>query len=63
MKRKIIISLLLGLLLSAAGIYLAFRNVPANDLITYLTDINYFWMLPSFGLVVLSLLFASFDGR
>ncbi len=54
MKQKRIISLLLGFLLSAAGLYLAFRNVPANDLFAYLTDINYFWMLPSFGLVVLS---------
>jgi uncharacterized protein (TIRG00374 family) len=54
MKRNIITSLLLGFLLSATGFYLAFRNVPANDLITYLIDINYFWILPSFGLVVLS---------
>lgn len=54
MKRKIIISFLLGFLLSVAGFYLAFRNIPANDLITYLTEINYFLMLPSSGLVVLS---------
>lgn len=55
MNRKISISLLLSVLLSAAGFYLAFRNVPAHDLISYLTDINYFWILPSLGLVILSL--------
>ena len=56
MKRKIFISLLLGFLLSAAGLFLAFRNVPANDLITYLAGINYFWVLPSLVLVILSFL-------
>ena len=54
MQKKIILSLVLGFLLSAAGFYLAFRNVPARDLITYLAHINYIWMLPSFVLVVLS---------
>jgi uncharacterized protein (TIRG00374 family) len=54
MNKKLILSLLFGFLLSATGFYLAFRNVPANDIISYLADINYIWMLPSFGLVVLS---------
>jgi len=54
MQKKIILSLVLGFLLSAAGFYLAFRNVPASDLITYLTHINYIWVLPAFGVVILS---------
>ena len=52
--KKVILSLLIGFILSVGGFYLAFRNVPANELIAYLTQINYLWALPSFGLIVLS---------
>ena len=54
MKKKLTLSLVFGFLLSGAGFYLAFRNVPAKDLITYLTHINYLWVLPAFGVVILS---------
>ncbi len=54
MKQKITISLFIGLLFSIAGFYLALRNVPVKDIIQYLALINYYWMLPSFGLIVLS---------
>jgi uncharacterized protein (TIRG00374 family) len=54
MKHKLTISLIVGILLSLAGFYLAFRNVPANEIIQYFGQINYFWLLPSFGLIVLS---------
>ena len=53
MKKRITLSLLFGFLLSAAGLYLAFRNVPVNDIMAYLADIHYIWILPSSGLVIL----------
>ena len=54
MKQKLTISLTVGLLLSLAGFYLAFRNVPIQEIIQYFTQINYFWILPSLGLIILS---------
>jgi uncharacterized protein (TIRG00374 family) len=53
MKKKITLSFLLGFLLSAVGLYLAFRNVPVIDIMAYLADIRYIWILPSSGLVIL----------
>ncbi len=54
MKKKLTISLIIGFLLSIAGFYFAFRNVPAREIIQYFAQINYFWILPSFGLIILS---------
>ncbi len=54
MKQKLTISLIVGILLSIAGFYLAFRNVPAKEIIQYFARINYFWILPSFGLILFS---------
>lgn len=50
MKKKIV-SLMLGIILSALALYLAFRNVPFTELIIYIASINYLWIVPS---VVLS---------
>lgn len=47
MNNKIITSLILGILISVATLYLAFRNVPFADLVNYLLSINYFWAIPS----------------
>jgi len=47
MKKKIILSLLLGAIVSAVALYFAFRNVPFKELIGYLGTINYFWVGPS----------------
>ena len=47
MKKNLIISLIVGIILSAAALYLAFRNVPILDLFNYLTSINYLWVIPS----------------
>ena len=47
MKKKIILSLLFGIIVSAAALYFAFRNVPFGDLLAYLSSINYWWVLPS----------------
>jgi uncharacterized protein (TIRG00374 family) len=54
MKKKLILSLVVGIILSAGGLYLAFRNVPFNELLSYFAVINYWWLIPSFGLVILS---------
>lgn len=53
-KKNIIISLALGILLSALALYLSFRKVPFADLATYLTTINYFWILPSVFIALIS---------
>ena len=47
MKKKIAISLLLGVIISALALYLALRNVPFSELLVYLASINYIWILPS----------------
>ncbi|MEA3280534.1 MAG: lysylphosphatidylglycerol synthase transmembrane domain-containing protein [Thermodesulfobacteriota bacterium] len=53
-KKNITISLTLGILLSAVALYLSFRNVPFADLATYLTTINYFWILPAVFIALMS---------
>jgi len=54
MKNHIIISLVVGTVLSLAALYFAFRNVPLNDLIQYLKSINYLWTFPALILVLIS---------
>ena len=49
MKRHIAISFSLGIVVSAATLYLAFRNVPLSELLSYLASINYIWVIPSAG--------------
>jgi hypothetical protein len=47
MNRNTTISLLLGTAISVAALYFAFRNIPLDDLLIYLSSINYFWIIPS----------------
>jgi uncharacterized protein (TIRG00374 family) len=54
MKNNIIISLVVGIVLSAAALYFAFRNVPLHDLLLYLKSINYLWTFPAVILVLVS---------
>jgi uncharacterized protein (TIRG00374 family) len=54
MNKKIVISFIVGLVISAAALYFAFRNVPVSDLIKYLASINYLWVLPSLVAVMTS---------
>ncbi len=49
-------SLVIGTAISAAALYFAFRNVPFSELIQYFKTINYFWMLVSLLIVVISFL-------
>ncbi len=54
MKKKIILSLLFGIIVSVAALYFAFRNVPFGDLLAYLSSINYWWIFPSAVTAILS---------
>jgi len=53
-KKNIIISLALGILLSGLAFYLSVRKVPFAELATYLRTINYFWILPSVFIALIS---------
>ncbi len=50
MKKNTYLSLSIGIIISAGGLYLAFRNVPFRDLSAYLRSINYLWIFPSAGI-------------
>lgn len=54
MHKKVIISLLVGGLMSAAMLYLAFRNVQFADLWSYMGTIDYRWIFPTVLLIVLA---------
>ena len=54
MKRNLTISLFASVGLSAAALYLAFRNVPLSDLLSYLGSINYYWVIPSVAIALIS---------
>lgn len=47
MNRNTTISLFLGTAISVAALYIAFRNIPLDDLLVYLSSINYLWVIPS----------------
>jgi len=48
------ISFIVGLIVSATALYFAFRDVPLADLANYLASINYVWVIPALGLVIIS---------
>ena len=54
MKKNITIYLITGIAISALALYLAFRNVPVSDLLSYLISINYVWIFPAVLLVLTS---------
>jgi glycosyltransferase 2 family protein len=54
MKNKTGISLILGLAVSVLALYLAFRNVPFDDLLTYFESINYVWIFPAVATLLVS---------
>lgn len=51
MKRKLLLSLAIGIFLSVIALFLAFRNVPFSDLLAYFGTIEYVWIFPTVGLV------------
>ena len=52
MKKTASLSLFIGLAVSIAALYLAFRQVPFSDLMAYLKSINYLWTIPTILLVL-----------
>lgn len=54
MTKKLFTSLVLGALLSGLALYLAFRNVPIDQLLGYLSTINYWWIGPTVLMVLAS---------
>jgi len=47
MDKKRTISITLGIIFSAVGLYLAFRNVPVSSLWHYALQLNYGWAVPA----------------
>jgi len=47
-----ILSLVLGVVVSAAALWLAFRNVPFGDLVAYIGTIEIFWLFPSMAAIL-----------
>jgi uncharacterized protein (TIRG00374 family) len=54
MTKKMAASFIGGIVISAAALYFAFRNVPLVELFKYLATINYLWVLPAVGIVMFS---------
>jgi glycosyltransferase 2 family protein len=46
-NKKIITSLLIGLVFSCIAIYISFKNVPLKQLLNYVKTINFWWIIPS----------------
>jgi len=46
-NRKIIFSLIIGILFSGVAIYASFRNIPVSELLEYMKSINVFWITVS----------------
>jgi len=53
MKKKVVISLSLGIVLSFAALYFSFKNVPFDELKSYMGAIDRFWAAISVLIVVL----------
>lgn len=53
MKSKIAFSLVVGAMVSALALYFALRNVPFDNLWSYLKTINFLWILPSAAIALL----------
>ncbi|MCP4744926.1 MAG: flippase-like domain-containing protein [Desulfobacteraceae bacterium] len=53
-RRKLLISLAIGCALSSVALYFSLRNVPFKELGQYLGQINYWWALPTAGLITVS---------
>ncbi len=54
MNRRIALSLLVGAVIAAAALYVAFRRVPVAELWRYFAAINFGWALPAMALILLA---------
>ncbi|MBW2109542.1 MAG: flippase-like domain-containing protein [Deltaproteobacteria bacterium] len=46
-KKRLILSLGIGLLVSGVALYVTFRHIPIQDLFGYLKTVNYWWVIPA----------------
>ncbi len=53
-NKKTLFSLGIGLIFSAAALYFTFQNIPLRELASYLRRINYWWIIPSLLIALLS---------
>ena len=53
-NKKIKLSLTIGLLLSAFALYVTFKNIPLLEVVDYLKSVNYWWVIPSIAIAMLS---------
>ena len=60
MNKKKLFSIIIGICLSVAGFYLAFRNVRFSELSDYMASVDYFWLLPTVVIVLLSFAIRAF---
>ena len=55
-NKKIILSLIIGLLLSGIALYVTFKNIPLPELVGYLKTVNYWWAIPAVAIAVMTFL-------
>lgn len=48
--------MIIGLLLSGFALYVIFKNIPLPELVSYLKSVNYWWVIPSVAISLLSFL-------
>ena len=54
MKKKLVISLLIGVSFSVVTLWFAFQNIPLKDLVKYVQTVNYLWLIPSLAIGLFS---------
>jgi len=55
-NKKIILSLIIGLLLSGIALYVTFKNIPLPEVVGYLKTVNYWWAVPAVAMGVMTFL-------
>lgn len=53
-RKKIILPLVTGILLSAVALYVVFKNIPLRELVDYLQTVNYWWVIPAVSISLMS---------
>lgn len=53
-NKKIILPLIIGLFLSGIALYVVFRNIPLPELVDYLKTVNYWWVIPTSAVILVS---------
>ncbi len=63
MTKKMAASFIGGIIISAAALYFAFKNVPLAELFYYLVSINYLWVLPAVFITLVSFVLRAWRWR